>query len=243
MGRVYLSGMCRRFTQLRSWADLVRLYRITDSSPAANWPPRYNIAPTQDIAVAYLGGDGGRRLVPMRWGLVPRWANDRAIGARMINARAETLAQNSAFRWALQHRRCIVPADGFYEWRKLPDGRRQPYRLSWDDHQPLAFAGLWDRWNKTADGRPLLSCAIITTAPNELVRPLHDRMPAILDAAGQAAWLGHQADDEAAVRALLRPFPAAQMIAHPVDAYVNAADNEGPRCIQPPAATLLDFGL
>jgi putative SOS response-associated peptidase YedK len=230
--------MCGRFTQLRSWTDLVRLYRITEPDPPPNWPPRYNVAPTQDIAVVRLARNGGRRLQRMRWGLVPSWASDLSGSARMINARAETLAARPAFRTALARRHCLIVADGFYEWTKGAAGGKQPWRITWPDQPPLAFAGLWDRWDQAADGTPLYSCTIVTVAANAVVRALHDRMPAILDPAAQDRWLDARHVDEAAACQLLRPLPAERTVAFPVDPYVNTAINEGPRCI----ASLPDGG-
>jgi putative SOS response-associated peptidase YedK len=223
--------MCGRFTQLRSWADLMRLYRATESAPASNWPPRYNVAPTQDIAVVRRTPDGGRRLEPMRWGLVPSWAKDVSIGSRMINARAETLADKPSFRTALRHRRCLIPADGFYEWRKQASGGKQPFRISWPQDVTLAFAGLWERWEKAANGEPLHSCTIVTVAANDAVRPLHDRMPALLDPDTQAQWLGETAGSVDPLT-VLRPFAADQLTIYPVDRFVNVATHEGPRCIE-----------
>ena len=235
--------MCGRFTQLRPWADLVRLYRVTESAPSPDWPPRYNVAPTLDVPVLRLRQDGARLLEPMRWGLVPYWSKNIAIGNRLINARAETLAEKPAFRPALQRRRCLIPADGFYEWAKQPGRGRQPYRITWAGEPPLAFAGLWERWQSGPDAPFLLSCTIVTVEANERVRPLHDRMPAILDEAAQDVWLDVDGVDAQAACALLRPLDPAWTIVFPVDRYVNAAANEGPRCIAPPVAGDLLAGL
>ena len=140
--------MCGRFTLLRTWAELVRLYRVADAAPPPNWPARYNVAPTQAVAVVHGSASGDRRLSAMRWGLVPAWARDLSVGARMINARAETLAEKPAFRQALRSRRCLIAADGFYEWQPRPGSRKQPCYISATDGSPLAFAGLWERWEK-----------------------------------------------------------------------------------------------
>lgn len=225
--------MCGRFSQLLSWAELARLYRVTTAVAAPNWPPRYNIAPTQSVAVVHAAAGRDRRLEAMRWGLVPVWAKDVAIGARMINARAESLVEKPAFRDALQRRRCLIPADGFYEWRNLPGVGKQPYLISWRQADPPpAFAGLWDRWFDPT-GTELLSCTIITTEANVTIRPLHDRMPALLDPSEQEAWLDVDGVGAKAATALLRPWDAARMEVRPVSSWVNAVAHEGPRCIEP----------
>lgn len=227
--------MCGRFSQLLSWAELVRLYRVTTAAAAPNWPPRYNIAPTQPVAVVRAAAAGGRRLEAMRWGLVPVWAKDVSIGVRMINARAETLVEKPAFREAVQQRRCLIPADGFYEWRKLPGVGKQPYLISWRQvDPPPAFAGLWDRWVDPT-GTELLSCTIITTEANLTIRPLHHRMPALLDASEQEAWLDVEGVGVKAATALLRPWDEARTEVRAVAPWVNAVAHEGPRCIEPPA--------
>ena len=228
--------MCGRFSQLRAWAELVRLYRITETDEAPNWPPRYNVAPTQPVAVVVGATGDRRRLQTMRWGLVPAWAKDLAAGARMINARAESVTLKPAFREAMKRRRCVIPADGFYEWWKHPGGRKQPYWITWRERDPpAAFAGLWESWLNPADGRRVLSCTIITTQANTCLRPLHDRMPALLDATGQEAWLDVESVDHDEAQRLLRPWDAAEMRAQSVSTWVNSAANEGPRCLDPSA--------
>jgi putative SOS response-associated peptidase YedK len=225
--------MCGRFTQQRTWAELVRLYKITEAAPAPNGLARYNIAPTQDIAVVYADAAGSRRLAPMRWGLVPSWSKDARGGARMINARAETVLERPAFRNAMRRRRCLIPADGFYEWQARAAAPKQPYRITLQGERPFAFAGLWERWKGAPDGRPLTSCTIITTAPNPLLAPIHDRMPVILDEADHPAWLDCAATSAADATALLRPYPPEQMRARPVGRIVNRAGNDDPACIAP----------
>ena len=227
--------MCGRYTQIASWSELVDLYRITEGSSPLNLRPRYNIAPTQDVAVVRAESDGGgRSLTLMRWGLVPSWARDTGIGARLINARAETVAEKPSFRDAYRRRRCLIPADGFYEWQKRPGGAKQPYLITLRDEQPFAFAGLWERWDKAPDGRTVQTCAIITTEANDRLRPIHGRMPVILDAANHDAWLDALAHDGARAAALLRPYPSDAMAAWPVGAHVNSAANDDPKCMEPP---------
>ena len=226
--------MCGRYTQTSSWSELVQLYRITEGAIPLNLGPRYNIAPTQDVAVVRSAPDGGgRALTRMRWGLVPSWARDSAIGARLINARAETVAEKPSFRDAYRRRRCLIPADGFYEWQKRPGGAKRPYRVTLADERQFAFAGLWERWDKASDGGPVQTCAIITTEANDLLRPIHGRMPVILDAANHDAWLDADGHGGAEVAALLRPYPSEAMAAWPVGAYVNSAANDDPKCLEP----------
>jgi len=193
--------------------------------------PRFNIAPTQAVAAVRARADGGRELVALTWGLIPSWSKDRTIGSRMINARAETVGEKPAFRAALRARRCLVLADGFYEWQKLGT-RKQPHHIRMRDGRPFAFAGLWERWTP-AEGDPVESCTIITTLPNEVVAPIHDRMPAILAPADLDRWLDPGARDPAAVAALLRPYPAGDMTAYPVSLRVNSPGADDPSCVVP----------
>lgn len=189
--------------------------------------PRWNIAPSQEVLV--IPNRTQRLLRPARWGLIPHWASDPAIGHRMINARAETLAARPAFRDALARRRCAIPADGFYEWQRR--GRaRQPFHLRRRDGQPLAFAGLWDVW-RTPAGERVASCTIVTVPANDLVAPIHDRMPAILDGAALDAWLDPRERVPADLAPLLAPCAVDWLEAWPVSSYVNATDHDGPECI------------
>ena len=167
----------------------------------------------------------------LRWGLVPSWAADMKIGHKMINARSETVASRVAFRFAFQRRRCLTCADGFYEWRKLPSGRRQPYRVVLKDERPFAFAGLWETW-RSLEGEKVESCTIIVTDANDLLRPIHDRMPVILGPENFDAWLGPTAPSEE-IQKLLRPFPDELLMLYPVSERVNRPDNDDPECIAP----------
>ena len=166
----------------------------------------------------------------MRWGLVPHWAKDPRVGYRMINARAETVATKPAYRAALRYRRCLVPADGYYEWQRTGKSK-QPYFIHLDSDEPFCFAGLWASWGER-DQR-LESCTIITTEANELSAAVHHRMPAILDAADYGLWLDTAITDPSEVRALLRPYPSSRMALHPVSTRVNSPRNDEPECIQP----------
>lgn len=196
--------------------------------------PRFNVAPAQQIAVVAVNRDGERELGLMKWGLVPRWAKDPAIGNRLINARAETVAEKPAFRQAFQRRRCLIPADGFYEWRKLDgEGRKkQPYFIRRKDGGLFALAGLWERWQPEGEGEPLRTCVVITTTPNELMAPLHDRMPVILSREAEDIWLDGRAPLEL-LPSLLVPCPDQELEAYPVSTRVNRPGYDDPDCIEP----------
>ena len=223
---------------------LVELFGLTGAVPTLE--PHYNIAPTQ-MAPVVRATPEGRRLDLFRWGLIPSWACDQAVGARMINARSETAAEKPAFGEALARRRCLVPADGFFEWQKV--GRaRQPYFIRRRDGAPCALAGLWERWSASPADGTIESFTVLTTTPNALVEPLHDRMPVIIEPADFARWLDLDQRDPATLRSLLRPLPAERMEAHPVSRRVNSPANDDPSCIEPvspaaaggEAATLFD---
>jgi putative SOS response-associated peptidase YedK len=171
-----------------------------------------NIAPTQDI-LAVTEREDGREATFFKWGLIPSWAKEASIGARLINARSETVAEKPAFRQAFKHRRCVIPADGFYEWQKTERGK-QPFFFRMRDEQPFGFAGLWERWE--GEGRVVNSCTILTTKANEVLRPVHDRMPVILHPADYKLWLAADARELDLVRELLRHFPAEEMTGYPV---------------------------
>ena len=190
--------------------------------------PNFNVAPTQEVA-AIVAESGGRRLGMLRWGLVPSWADDPGIGGRMINARSETAPEKPSFRGAFRRRRCLIPADGFYEWRR-EDGGKQPFYIRMNDGRPFAFAGLWESWN---DGE-VRSCAILTTSANALVGEVHERMPVILPAEEPDAWLDPEAERQELV-SLLRPYPGDDLETFPVGRFVNSARHNDERCVQPAA--------
>lgn len=196
--------------------------------PEVDLTPRYNICPGDAVVTLAARRDGERRLGTLRWGLVPSFATDPTAGPRSINARAETVAARPAFRDAFRRRRCLVLADGFYEWRR--DGTtRTPYFVFLRSRQPFAFAGIWERW-RSPGGVSLATCAIITCPPNALVAPIHDRMPVILPPAAHDQWLDPELEDP---RPLLRPYPETEMDVHPVSNLVNAPRNDSPECIRP----------
>ena len=217
--------MCGRY-MLTTPVDALRQLLLFSERP--NLAPRYNIAPTQEVPIVRRTRDGAtRELVMARWGLVPYWADDPRIGNRLINARCEGVARSAAFREAYRRRRCLVPADGFFEWQK--SGRtRQPLLVRRKDQAPFAFAGLWERW-KQPGGATLCSCTIITCPANELVAQVHDRMPVILAPADFERWLEPQADG----RDFLAPCPANWLEALPVSPRVNSPQNDDPECIAP----------
>lgn len=221
--------MCGRFTLTTSPEQLrAAFYGLTVPDQIQ---PRYNIAPTQPVAV--VANDGNFKLDYFIWGLIPSWAKDPSIGNRMINARAETLAEKPSYRAAFQRRRCLVLADGFYEWRQEPDSRsKTPIFIRLDSGKPFAFAGLWENWN-APDGSNILSCTIITTEPNSLMQTIHNRMPVILPKEAFPTWLEPREVAPQRLQELLIPFPAERMVAYPVSTLVNSPANDDPRCITP----------
>ncbi len=219
--------MCGRYT-LSTPGDAVA--ELLQLEPAPQLAPRYNIAPTQESAVVRQTGDR-RVLLPLRWGLVPYWAAEPGIGNRMINARSESAAEKPAFRSSLRRRRCLVPADGFYEWRRTPAGK-QPYLIRLVTGEPFAFAGLWDRW-VPHEGEPIESFTILTTRPNELMAKVHDRMPVILPPRHHGPWLDPRERRPERLEPLLQPFPTAEMTAFPVATIVNRPVNDVAECILP----------
>jgi putative SOS response-associated peptidase YedK len=244
--------MCGRYTSTSSVGELAKVFEVEEvrTDPL---PPRYNVAPTLDVyAVAvrrrwdvspdehHQAGKGPHRaLGTLRWGLVPSWAKDRSVGNRMINARAETIATKPAYRGALVRRRCLIPADAFYEWqrRTRPDGRpggKLPYAIRRRDGAPMALAGLWEVWRHPddPDAEPLRSCVIVTTAANELMAPIHDRMPVVLAPEDWDLWLDPETDP-ARARRLLVPAPAEWFVAYPVGSKVNNVANDSPDLLDP----------
>lgn len=219
--------MCGRFTLATPTKQVVDLFSILESPELK---PRFNIAPTQTIAVVGQKADGARGLTMMRWGLIPHWAND-AKGFAPINARSETLLDKPMFREPFRRRRCLIPADGFYEWKKVGKTKK-PSHFRRPDRKPFAFAGIWDRWGGP-DG-VVLSCCILTTNANELVKPFHDRMPVILPVTSFDHWLDAKSSAEDLV-SLLQPAPEGELEAVAVVPLVNSVRNEGPELLEPAA--------
>lgn len=204
---------------------------LFDGLEPENLEPRYNIAPTQDVAA--IRKDGSPELAWLRWGLLPWWASEKKIGSRMINARCETVREKPAFRDAFQRRRCLVLADGFYEWKATADGK-QPVFIRMKDGQPFAMAGLWEI-NRQIDSEPIESCTVITTSANPLMVPIHDRMPVILQTDNYDMWLDSDFQNYDALQGLLQPYDAEQMVAYPVSRRVNKATYDAADCIEPVA--------
>ena len=222
--------MCGRYS-LTSPTEAVR--RMFDFPEQPNLAVRVNIAPSQDVAAVRLGADGAsaRHFAWLRWGLIPSWAKEPGIGNRMINARAETIAEKPAFRAAFRRRRCLIPADGFYEW-KTERGRKQPYRIALEGGAPFAFAGLWERWEGSGEAGAVESCTIITTEANARLMAIHHRMPVILAPGAYEAWLD-PATPGAEAQALLRPAPSEWFTAYRVSPKINSPANDDPALIAP----------
>lgn len=225
--------MCGRFVSATP-PDQVASYFGTES-PEALLEPSYNVAPTNDV-YAVLADGSTRHLDAFHWGLVPLWAKDPKIGSKMINARAETLADKNAYKAAFKRRRCLIPADGFYEWKKDPDAppkaKKQPFFIHRPDGEPYAFAGLWEVWRgPNKDQEPLRSCTIITTSPNDVMASIHDRMPVILPASAWDTWLDRDNDDLDLLGKLLVPADPAVTVMHPVSTQVNNVRNKGPELV------------
>ncbi|EWY39813.1 hypothetical protein N825_04730 [Skermanella stibiiresistens SB22] len=234
--------MCGRYTLATPVAEMSRMFGFPE---LPNLPARYNIAPTQDVAVVrWLEEEKRRELALLRWGLVPHWADDPGIGSRMINARSESVVEKPSFRTAFARRRCLVVADGFYEWRQHApkgtpkDAKKQPFRIRRHDHKPFALAGLWETWKGPKGGepldKPLETVTIVTTTANAVLKPLHDRMPVILSADDYAEWLDPATSVEAAER-LLRPCPEDWLEAYPVSTRVNSVRNDDASLVEPVA--------
>jgi putative SOS response-associated peptidase YedK len=224
--------MCGRFTLTLDPVMLRQAFDLGEMPP--EWIPRYNIAPSQPVAVV---ADAQTRNVDfIRWGLVPSWAKDISIGNRLINARAETLAEKPSFRSALARRRCLILADGFFEWKKTKDGPSIPYYIQMEDKSPFAFAGLWEVWH-ASEGDVLKSCTIITCPANTRVAPIHDRMPVIFTPRDAWGWLDERPIPE--LSSMLRPYNAEEMIAYPVSRMVNDPKRDEPAIIKPAEGGLI----
>lgn len=218
--------MCGRFSQSFTGEAIAEAFQL-EETPV--WTPRYNIAPTQTVPAILFGEQGKRYFKPLRWGLIPAWAKDSAMGAKMINARSETVTEKPTFRSAFKQRRCLILADGFYEWKKQ-QGRKQPFYYQLEKGQPFGFAGLWERW-KAPEGDFWETCTILTTDANELLAKVHDRMPVLLHREDYDQWLDPGVRDTEALRSLLRPYEAEAMTARPVSPSVNSPANDTRDCV------------
>jgi len=219
--------MCGRYNLITDAQALADFFELSNCLAVS---ARYNIAPSQLIP-AVRQQDGGREVGLLHWGLVPRWAKDRKIGYKTINARAETVAEKPAFRSAFRQRRCLIPASGFFEWQ-LVAGGKQPYNIRLKDGGLMAFAGLWESWSG-GDGERLDSCTIIVTEANATVRKVHDRMPVILNREVHEIWLDPSIKDVELLKSLLLPYPAELMLAYPVSRSVGNPANDTPACVAP----------
>ena len=219
--------MCGRYSLTSSLSELAQRFEF-DSEPEG-FVPRYNVAPTQQV-LAVVGGDT-RRAGFLRWGLIPTWSKDGPSSRPLINARAETAAEKPSFRDSLKRRRCLILADGFYEWQKMGDAKR-PMRVTMRTGEPFAFAGLWSKWTDS-EGSSISSCAIITTAANEVLKPIHHRMPVILSKEVEDLWLDTALDDSQTLTQFLEPYPEDALEAYEVSALVNSASNDRPEVARP----------
>ena len=221
--------MCGRFAQTATPEVIAQQFNITNTPL---FTPRYNIAPSQPIAAIRIDPDTTTRtLVMLRWGLIPSWAKDPKIGNQCINAKAETVAVKPSFRSAFKKRRCLVVATGFYEWQ-VQGHAKQPMWIGLKDHRPFAFAGLWEQW-QPPDGAVIESCTIITTEPNDLMAPIHNRMPVILAPSSYDQWLDPAFQRIEPLNALLRPYPSEELTAYPVSTLVNNPRHDVPQCLEP----------
>ncbi len=218
--------MCGRYGLFTSGEELAEWFRLPE---IPLFEPRYNIAPTQPVA-AVRATATGREMAFLRWGLIPSWSSDPAIGNKLINARAETVAEKPSFRSAFKRRRCLIPASGYYEWQKGDARHKQPYFIRPQAGGLFSFAGLWEEWHDP-HGEVVESCTILTTEANDVTRPVHDRMPVILDPAADALWLD-AGTDTVTLHSLLVPYPFDRMEAFLVNPWVSNPKHEGPRCLE-----------
>jgi putative SOS response-associated peptidase YedK len=221
--------MCGRFRIARKKEILEAAFEVDAALDDLEWVPRYNVAPGQAVAVVRPDASRPSRLLSaMRWGLIPAWSKDAAIGYKMINARSETVAAKPSFRELVRSQRCLIPSDGFYEWKR--EGKQKlPFCFTMADESIFAFAGLWDRW-RSPQGQFLESCTILTTAPNELMQDIHDRMPAILMPEDYDLWLDRGFEKVEELRPLMKPYPAGAMRRYRVSQRVNQVKNDDPEC-------------
>lgn len=220
--------MCGRFIRT---TPIERYSALFTAPGSVNLKPSYNIAPSSKILLARNNAKGGRELVALKWGLVPSWSKEPKTEYSTINARAETVDEKPTFRSAFRSRRCLIASDGFIEWQKHPDGTKQPIFIGLADGKPFAFAGLWEQWER--EGQVLESCAIIVTQSNELMKPIHDRMPVILSPDYYDAWMNPSELNFAHLKSLLAPFPSDRMRAYPISNQINSPRNDHRGLIEP----------
>lgn len=223
--------MCGRFTNKAKSDEIEKEFKVAPLNSRL-LQSRFNIAPTQLVEVVFMP-ESVRILSQLRWGLIPFWAKDEKVGNKLINARAETLSEKPSFREAFKSRRCIIPASGFYEWKKQSDGAKQPFYFFLRDKEVFGFAGLWESWIDQKTGERLESCTIITTEANENLKPVHARMPVILNPENYPQWLDAKEHDTEKLQKFLAPYPADQMESYPVSKIVNTPDLNSPKLIEP----------
>ena len=221
--------MCGRYQVSTPVEDIARRFDATLTEEAARLGPRYNVAPTLPVPVVRVRHEA-RELAALTWGLVPNWSNDLS-GIKAINARADTIFEKAMFRTAIRRRRCLIPADGFYEWQQRPDGK-QPWHIGMLDGSLFAFGGIWEYWAREG-AEPVVSCAIVVTEANELMARIHDRMPVIVAPDDYSRWLDPELRDPAEIGRMLAPYPADEMKAYPISTRVNDVRNDGPELVQP----------
>jgi putative SOS response-associated peptidase YedK len=221
--------MCGRYSQRQSAEIIAQAFQVDNVPPLK---PRYNIAPTQSVpTILQLSTSTNRQLKMLHWGLIPSWAKDSKMGSKLINARAETVAEKPSFRSAFRQRRCLVLADGFYEWQQQEDKQKQPFYFRMSDEHPFAFAGLWEHWEDKDTGKTIESCTLLTTEPNELMQSVHNRMPVILEPKNYDIWLDPEVKNPELLQPFLHPYPAEEMTSFPVSKAVNKASNDTAECI------------
>lgn len=221
--------MCGRYSQRQSAEIIAQAFQVDNVPPLK---PRYNIAPTQSVpTILQLSTSTNRQLKMLHWGLIPSWAKDSKMGSKLINARAETVAEKPSFRSAFRQRRCLVLADGFYEWQQQEDKQKQPFYFRMSDEHPFAFAGLWEHWEDKDTGKTIESCTLLTTEPNELMQSVHNRMPVILEPKNYDIWLDPEVKNPELLQPFLHPYPAEEMTFFPVSKAVNKASNDTAECI------------
>lgn len=219
--------MCGRFSLTHSASAIAKAFQLTE---VPSLIPHYNIAPSQQVAAIAAGENGEKRLQSMKWGLIPSWAKDLKIGSKLINARSETLGEKPSFRSAFKRRRCLIVADGFYEWcRQGKD--KQPYYIHLNNRELFAFAGLWERWQPEGE-EAVISCTIVTTEANHLMAAIHHRMPVILSPDSYDRWLDADLTETSELQSLLTPYPSDRMEAYPVSKVVNSPANDRAECIE-----------
>ncbi len=223
--------MCGRYTLAAEIEPLQARFQF--DAPSFDYTPSYNIAPSQEVVAVIRDGEANRAGL-LRWGLVPSWAKDPKIGYKMINARADSAAEKPSFRRALRQRRCLIVADGYYEWQRH-DGQKIPMYMRLRSREPFAFAGLWERW-QGADDTPLVTCTILTTEANRFIQPIHHRMPVILEPSDEALWLDRNVTEPEVLEPLLQPVASDILETYAVSPLVNAARNNSPECILPAAS-------